>query len=832
MLNKISFIILIFLISIKAYAQGDTIFNPEIKYNYPKKYKIENIEVLGISNFDKNVILQISRLKTETTVEIPGKKISDAIKLLYKQGVFSDVKIKVDKIFEDKIYLIIELKELPRLSQINITGVKKNEKDKILKQLNIRKGMQASQHLVKEIDRIVKKFYTEKGFFLTKVIVVQKDDPVNKDQIILDINIRKNKKIKVNQIFISGNKNVKSKKVKKWMKKTNESTILNFFKNKKYLDEKFEEDKTRIIDKFNEIGYRDAVILSDSIEQVEDNRINVYIDLLEGNKYYFNNISWVGNTIYTSEILNRYLKLKKGDIYNKKSLDERLLGDDDAVWSLYLNNGYVFSQIDPNETVQGKDSINLEIRIFEGKQATINKIIIKGNDQTHEHVARRELYDHPGDLFSRLKLKRSVLELNNLGNFQQESIQPDIQPNIENNTVDIIYNLEERSNDQFEISGGYGGGSFVGKVGFRFSNFSIGNLFKMKAWSPLPVGDHQTFAINATSNGSYYNSISVSFHEPWLGGKKPNQFGVSFSATRATNISSAYTVTTNTDPNRDQKLNMIEFSVYYGKRLKWPDNYFRLVNSINISRYRLNNWYGLFGITDGTSNIFSFSSTFSRQSIDNPIYTRHGSIFSLKLELTPPYSTFEDIDYNTASDEEIFKFTEFHKWDFNASIYKPIDLNNKLVFHAKVNYGFLGYYDKNKRSPYKGYRVGGDGLSTGQSSIGTQFIGLRGYENNSVTPSQNVANLYSKMTMEIRYPISLNPSSTIYVLGFVEAGNSWYDFKDFEPFNLKRSAGIGFRIFLPIFGLLGLDWGYGFDSIPGKPNSSGSKIHFRFGLDF
>ncbi len=563
--------------------------------------------------------------------------------------------------------------------------------------------------------------------------------------------------------------------------------------------------------------------------------ININVD--EGNRYYFNNVLWVGNTVYPSAFLSNVLKIQKGDVYNKKMLDERLTTDEQAVSNLYYDNGYLFSRLMPKEIIRGKDSIDLEVSVIEGKQARINKVTISGNDRTHEQVLRRELYVYPGDLFSKTKIIRSIRGLANLGLVNPEKLQPDVQPNPENGTADIAFPVEEKPSDQIEVSGGVGGGNVIASVGLKFSNFSIRNIFNKEAWHPLPTGDGQELSLRIQSNGKYYSQYSFSFREPWFGGKKPNSFSVSGYMSNQTRLSSYYSVS-DVNPGEDQRFRVWGASIGLGRRLKWPDNYFVLSNTINFQRYELDNWGGFYQFTNGSSNLLSFSTNLTRSSIDNPLYTRTGSTFSLGLQFTPPYSKFNDTDYGALKedDPDKFRWVEFHKWTFKGKVYTPLSQNRKFVLYAGTEYGFLGYYDKNKRSPFEGYSVGGDGMS-GYTTFGTDMIKLRGYENNSLTPlgddgRRTTGNLYGKMTMELRYPLSLEQSATIYVLGFAEAGNCWYNFEDFEPFNMYRSAGVGVRIFLPMFGLLGIDWGYGFDEVPNQPSASGAQFHFILGQEF
>ncbi len=838
MIKRIIFILSL-LISFSAIAQKqtDTIYNPTISYSLPKTYEVAGISVTGIKHLDRDVLIQLSGLRVGSQIEIPGERITKAITKLYRQGLFSDIAITATKLIDKQIYLNIHLKERARLSKVNYNGVTKSEMNKLEEKLNLQRGVQVTDYMISNIQTVVSKYFKEKGFYNVDVNVIQKADPTEENSMILDINMDRNHKIKISNIFIEGNEDFSDKKVKKALKSSKEKRLKNLLKSSKYIEKKWEEDKQALITKFNEKGYRDAILISDSIEQISEDRVNLHLKLYEGNQYFINQVSWVGNTVYTSYDLNRLLKIKKGDVYNQSYLQERLTDDEDAVANLYLDNGYLFFNVNPVERVVGLDSINIEMRIIEGKQARIDRVNIVGNTKTHEHVARRELYTYPGELFSKTDIIRSVRELAQLGHFEPEEILPDIKPRPENSTVDITYNLKERSNDNVELSGGWGAGMIIGTVGLRFSNFSIRNIFNKEAWSPLPTGDGQTLSIRAQTNGSYYSSYSLSFTEPWLGGKKPTSLSTSIYYSKQSGFSqSAYgNYYGFSDSDTDQSQKIFGASVGLARRLKWPDDYFSLYNEISYQNYKLKNW-AYYLISDGTSNNFSFSTSLSRSSIDNPLYTRRGSSFSLSLKFTPPYSLFEDLDYSRASDDEKYKWIEYHKWVFKGKMYNGLlPRNDKLVLYTGAEFGYLGYYNKDKRSPFEGFEVGGDGMS-GYSMYGSDNIGLRGYENGSLTPIDGNGrrlggNVYSKLTAEIRYPLSLNQSATIYALAFAEAGNAWYDFKEFQAFNLKRSAGVGLRIFLPMFGLLGIDWGYGFDEAK-QIGQNGSQFHFVIGQQF
>lgn len=846
MIKKASLVLSIILLSIiQAYSQ-DTIVSPDIYYSSPQKYTIGKIKVDGVKYLDEDVLLQLSGLQVGESITIPSDDITKAVKKLYAEGLFSDVKIMVDKIVDGKAFLRIFLQERPRLSKITYKGAKKSEEKKIKERLKLQAGVQVTDNLIMNTKYVIEKYYKEKGFYNIGVEIVQKDDAEKDNNIILEINIKRKNKIKISNVFINGNNGVSDITLKSSMKKTKEKSLINFFKSAKFIRENYEEDKLLLLEKYNEKGYRDALILSDSVVTVSDKRVNIYINVEEGNKYFFNNINWIGNTVYTSYQLDNVLKLQKGDVYNRLLLNKRLKEDENSVHNQYLDNGYLFCDISPVETVVGKDSIDVELRVMERQQANIDRVEIKGNITTHEHVARRELFTYPGDLFSKSMIIRSVRELAQLGHFNPEAIVPDVRPNIENGTVDIVYSVEEKANDQIELSGGWGAGMIIGSIGLKLSNFSMRNALNPKAWRPIPRGDGQTLSLKAQTNGKYYTSFSTSFVEPWLGGKKRNSLSTTLYYTHQTGYASGsgyspyslYGGYGQVAKDDSKLMDVFGASIGLGRRVKWPDNWFTIYNDISYQHYVLKNW-DYYIIRNGDVNNLSFSTTISRNNTDNPLYTRSGSDFSLKISLTPPYSLFDKKDYSdkNMSDNERYKWIEYHKWVFKGKVYTPLTKNNRtLVLYTGLEYGFLGYYNKNRKSPFEGYEVGGDGMS-GYSVYGREYIKLRGYANGALSAyneeGNKEANLYSKFTMELRYPLSLAQQATIYMLGFVEAGNSWSSMKEFQPFDLHRSAGVGVRIFLPMFGLLGIDWGYGFDkTISGDDKDYKGQFSFVLGKEF
>ena len=855
MLQRFSTLFVLFLSSLLTYGQTSP---AEISYSgTPRRYLITNIEVTGDLNNDPKILANLSGLRVGQEITVPGDDITKAIKKYWDYGLFSDVKILAKRMEGREIDLEIQLQERPRLSEMNYFGLKKSEIDAVNEKVAMMRGSQVTPYLVTRAERFIKNHFVEKGFYNTEVTIVQRDDTARVNHVMLDVHVDKKEKVKISYLGFEGNTEFSDNKVNRIMKKTNQRRLLrNFFRTKKFVEDDYRADLDKLIEKYNEKGYRDAYITYDSIARNDDNTVDIRIGIEEGNRYFFGDISWVGNSIYPGEYLGQMLRIQKGDVFNQTLLDERLFMDDDAVHNLYMNNGYLFSRIIPVDVAIYNDTVDLEMRIYEGDQASIERVIIRGNTKTHEHVIRRELRTKPGELFNKAALIRTVRELAQLGHFDPEKINPVPLPDPDKGTVDLEYNLEEKANDQVELSGGWGVGMFVGSLGLRFNNFSVRNFFNKEAWRPLPTGDGQTLALRAQTNGKYYQSYSLSFTEPWLGGKKPNSLSFSLYRTIQTGVSSRYMPNNYygyssygygyNDPysmRGDDSRHMKVFgaSLGLGRRLTWPDDFFTLYSELSYTHYDLLDWYFL--MQTGQSNNLRLKFVLSRRSIDNPLYTRSGSDFSLGLELTPPYSAFSDKDYSKVTDDqELYRMIEYHKWTFKGGMFKTLDRADKLVLMTRVEGGFLGYYNKYLRSPFEKFTLGGDGMS-GYSYYGSETIALRGYENNSLTATSLVTsaegtgarqngNMYTKMTMELRYPLTLQPSATVYGLVFMEAGNSWSEFKDYNPFNLHRSAGVGVRIFLPMFGLMGIDWGYGFDEVPGYSGAAGSNFHFVMGQNF
>jgi outer membrane protein insertion porin family len=836
MSKKKQLIFLIGLISVQ-FLYGQT--EPAVMdYTKPQDYTIDAITVTGVNYLDPNVVIGLSGLAVGDKITVPGDAITQAIKKFWSQGLFSEVKIFASKIEGDKISLQIKLEERPRLAKVSFVGLKKSEIDDLNDKLKLRAGIQVTDEVLKKITIEIKKHFLEKGFYNLQTRIQQTPDTVQGNRVNLRILVEKNQKVRITDVIFTGNKEFPEKRLRRTFKKTRKIS-LNFFKNHKFILANYKDDKKLLIDFYNDNGFRDAKIVSDSVVMVGMNRVIVNIKMYEGERYYYRNISWVGNTKYTGAQLNQSLGIKKGDIYNQKLLKKRLESDEDAVNSLYLDYGYLFFTLIPAEVSIQNDSIDFEMRMYEGKQATINNVIIKGNTKTNEHVVRREIRTLPGELFSKDKIIRTVRELATLGHFDPEKISPEPHPNIGDGTVDIEYGLEEKANDQLEVSGGWGAGMLIGTLGIRFSNFSARHIFEPKEWRPVPSGDGQTLSLRAQSNGSYYRSYNISFMEPWLGGTKPNSMTITAYNSKITDVS--YNPLTQTYQNVSdggwQVINGV--SVGLGRRLSWPDDYFQLYNEISYQQYNMHNFNRYYVVmNNGVSNNFNFTTTLSRNSISQPIYPRNGSNFSLSLNLTPPYSYIftPGKNYTDLSMQQKYRWIEYFKWTFKSENY--LNLVDKLVMFTRAQYGLKGFYNKTiGQSPFEGYYVGGDGM-VGYNYYGYEIIPLRGYSNTGIgnaigalTPASG-ANLYAKYTLEFRYPVSLNPTATIYGLAFLEGGNAWTALYQFNPFQVRRSAGVGVRAFLPMFGMLGVDWGYGFDDIPGNPGQNHSQFAFTLGQQF
>ena len=868
-INKVLMLLALSGVSLTMSAQ-QKIVNPDIVYSgTPKTYKLAGLTVTGIEGYEDYVLTGISGLNVGQELEVPGTAITDAVKRYWKHGLFSDVSISADSIVGDNIYLKIHLAPRPRISTINYNGLKKSEREDMEKKLGLLKGGQITPNMIDRAKILAKKYFEDKGYKNAEVFVRQRDDVAAKNQVILDIDVDKKEKLKVRSIIIDGDNQLGEKKIKGTLfskgafAKTHEAGKLsNLLKSKKFTPERWAEDKKNLITKYNEYGYRDAIILKDSVWNVDPKHVDIYVKVDEGKKYYIRNIKWVGNTVYSTDYLSRLLDMKKGDVYNQTYLNKRLSQDEDAVGNAYWNNGYLFYNLQPTEVNIVGDSIDLEMRIVEGQQAHINRVKINGNDRLYENVVRRELRTKPGDLFSKEALQRSARELASMGHFDPEAINPVPEPNYEDGTVDINYNLKQKSNDQVELSLGWGQTGVIGRVGLKLNNFSMANLFRRNREHRgiMPIGDGETLSLGAQTNGTYYQSYNAQYSTNWLGGKRPIQFSVGMSYSKQTDVSSNYynsgylnnynnyrygygnynynSYENYYDPDKYVKL----FSIYagWGKRLSWPDDYFTLSLQLQYQRYMLRNWR-YFIMSNGSANNLNLNIALNRTSTDNQLFPRRGSDFSVSLTITPPWSKWDHKDYaHLATDrnsptysqeqQEKYRWVEYHKWKFKARTFTALTSGQKcFVLMTRVEFGLLGSYNKNKKSPFETYYMGGDGMSGYSTGYAEETIGLRGYENGSLTPYGAEGYAYSRMSLELRYPFLLG-NTTIYGLGFVEAGNAWTETSKFNPFDMKRSAGLGVRIFLPMVGMMGIDWAYGFDKVFGT--KGGSQFHFILGQEF
>lgn len=807
----------------------------KINLDVVQSYQIEGITVTGSKEFDPEAIILFSGLSVGDEIKIPGEVLSKAIKNLWDQDLFSNVQIRLGEFRPpNRIFLNIHLGERPRLLKYKFTGVKKTEADNLRDgKINLRLGTIVNENVIQNTKNAIEKYYINKGYLQVKVDIDEEISDKVDNSLVLNIKVDKGSKVKIGSVSFEGNTELSEKKLKKAMKDTKEKAFWRIFSRSKFIEAEYRADKLKVIEKYNAKGYRNAKIISDSVYYVaSENLVHVRVKIKEGNKFYFRNIRWVGNTKYKSDYLSKILGIKKGDIYNQEVLTQRLFGTGQGndVSSIYLDDGYLSFNAQPVEVLVANDSIDFEIRVYEGKQYNINRIILKGNDKTNDRVVRREIKTRPGDLFSRSEIVRTQRDLAALQYFNPETMGINPIQNPQEGTVDIEYTVEEKPSDQIELSGGWGAGRVVGTLGLSLTNFSVQNMFKKGGWDPIPSGDGQRLSIRAQSNGIFYQGYNFSFTEPWLGGKKPNSFSVSLSHSVQSNGQPKFL---NSDegkflnPSR-QSLKISGISLGLGKPLIWPDNNFYFYQSASYQYYDLNNFGSIFTFDDGYSNNISYNAIFSRSSVNQPIYPRSGSSVTFTLKATPPYSLVNGKDYTSISDQERFRFVEYHKWKFTSTWYTELAKN--LVLNTKVGFGFLGQYNKDVGpSPFERFYLGGSAL-TGFSLDGREIIGLRGYDDLSLSPNSGALYI-SKFTMELRYPLSLNPSATIFPLVFLEAGNTWSDFKNYDPFNAFRSGGIGLRIFLPMFGLLGLDYGWRFDEVPGASTMPKGQIHFTIGAN-
>lgn len=868
-IKKVLIIALVLGSSIMSQAQ-DKIVHPDINYaGTPRTLVIGGINVSGVEGYEDYMLSGISGLTVGQTITVPGNEVTNAVKRYWKHGLFSDVSIGADSIVGNKIYLNIYLQTLPRVSEINYIGLKKSEREDMEAKLGLLKGGQVTPNILSRAKFLAKKYFDDKGFNNADISIMQRDDVTNKNSVILDVVVDKKQKMRVRDIIIDNNRALTNSKIKGGLfkkgafKKIHEAGKLgSLFKSKKFTPERWKEDKRNLIKKYNELGYRDAVIVEDSVWTVDDKHVSVYVKVDEGTKYYIRNITWVGNTVYPTDYLSALLGMKKGDVYNQTLMNKRLTEDEDAVGNQYWNNGYLFYNLQPTEMNVVGDSIDLEMRITENQQARLNHVRINGNDRLYENVVRRELKTKPGDLFSKEALMRSARELASMGHFDPEKVNPDWKPDPENGTVDINWNLQQKSNDQVEFSLGWGQNGLIGRVGLKLNNFSIRNLFNKNSERRgiLPIGDGEVLSVGVQTNGRYYQSYNMNYSTNWFGGKRPTQFSIGAYYSKSTDVSSNYYNSgymTNYynymygygnyaynnyenyyDP--DTYIKLIGASLGWGKRLRWPDDYFTLSVQLAYTRYMLKNWR-YFLLSTGNANNLNLNFSINRTSTDNQLYPRKGSEFTASVSLTPPWSKWDKKDYQNlaldpqsstylAEQQEKYKWVEYHKWKFKAKTYTALSGGQKcFVLMTRVEFGLLGSYNRYKKSPFETYYVGGDGMSGYTTGYAEETIGLRGYENGQLTPRGYEGYAYDRMSLELRYPFLLG-NTTIYGLGFVEAGNAWDETKKFNPFDMKRSAGVGVRIFLPMVGLMGIDWAYGFDTVFGK--KGGSQFHFILGQEF
>lgn len=799
-----------------------------VNYLEPKEYIIGGTTVKGAQYLDAGVLVTISKLTVGEKILVPGDATANAVKNLWEQGLLDDVKLNVTAIKGDSIFFELEIVERPRVGRFTFTGLKKGEIDDMQEKVKEKNGKIVNDNLFNSLTALIKKQFNEKGYLYTEVAFKQLKDTSEANSVVVQVQVKKHNKVKVHRISIEGNTVFTDYQIRKMLKKTRQQAFYKLLGTGKFTTEKFTTDKEKLISKLQERGYRDVVLVKDSIAKHDDNSINIFLKLVEGPKYYFGNLSWSGNAKYNADVLEKVLSIKKGEVFSEEKLNKKLSGsaNGDDVSSLYLNDGYLTFNVDPVQTKVHQDTIDIEFRVYEGPQYTISKVSLKGNDITNDRVVLREIRTKPGQKFSKEAVIRTTREIAQLGNFDEQKTDVKPIPNPADGTVDIEYTVAEKPSDQIELSGGFGGGRIIGTLGLTFNNFSARNIFNGKAWKPLPKGDGQKLSIRGQTNGKFYQSYSFSFSEPWLGGKKPINFGISaFTSLQSNGLKSA-------DPNL-QKIRMNGISVSLGRRLKWPDDYFQLVHSVNLQQYILRNYADRFIFSNGTSYNFNLTQELSRNSVDAPIYPTSGSHLRFTLQLTPPYSLFNKTNYLTATDAERYRYTEYHKWKFDAQWYQRI--YGKLILKAQAQFGFLGSYNSTVgQSPFERFKLGGDGMQGFDFLQGSEIIGMRGYQNNSVIPvgsNPQIAQgsgspIYNKYVLELRHPITLSQQATVFVLAFAEGGNTWNKFKEFSPFNVRRSAGFGARIFLPIFGMLGLDYGYGFDSIPGISEANKGQFHF------
>ena len=814
----------------------------QISYLSPKDYIIGGVTVSGTQHLDNNVLITISKLVVGQYIEVPSEATSNVVKVMMAQGLFDDVQLWSEKIEGETIFLNIRVVERPRLTRIDIKGLSKSQTEEVRKRLNDNAGKVVNENLINTTRNTIQRFLREKAYLYPEIKISTEKDSAQANNEILIADVDRKNKVRVKKITFTGNKEFTQKQLRKNLKGVKQKAWFRIFGPGKFKEEKYKEAKETLVSKMQNKGFRDAEIIQDSVIKVDDKNVLVNIDVYEGPKYYVGNIKWSGNAKYTDTVLNRILGIRKGDIFSEEKLNTKLLGggrNSDDISSLYMNDGYLTFSIDPEQTRIYNDTIDLNLRVYEGAQYTINNVLIKGNDVTNDRVVLRSIRTKPGQKFSKEAIMTSVREIAQLGNFDEQKTNP-VPTNLNHaeGTVDILYNVAEKPSDQVELSGGYGAGQIIGTLGLTFNNFSTSNLFNKSSWKPLPRGDGQKLSIRGQTSGKRYQSYSFSFTEPWLGGKKPIYFGLS--AYTSSSSYGGFNYYTGEQTVKDSELNriwMTGVTATLGKRLQWPDNWFQANTSLSFQRYKLQNYANYFLFDNGTAYNINLTQEFSRNTIDAPIYPTSGSNLKFSVQVTPPYSLFNNINYETAENNVKYKWTEYHKWKFDSQWYAKIA--GKLVFKAQAQFGFLGSYsNKTGISTFERFKVGGDGMQGFDFLQGSEIIAMRGYANGVIIPegTQNVniarnsgSPIYTKYQMELRHPVMLNEQATVFVLAFAEAGNTWNKFSEYNPFKVRRSAGVGARIFLPIFGMLGIDYGHAFDPIPGLPSSTW-KQNFTFSI--
>lgn len=818
----------------------------EINYLQPKDYVIGGVTMTGAQYLDTDVLLRIAKLNVGDYIEVPGEATANVIKDLMKENLFEDVQLWASRIEGETIFLEIKVVERPRLTRIDIHGLSKSQTEEIKKRLNERAGRIVNDNLMQSTRNVIERFLREKSHLYPDIKITTAKDTTQPNNEIVHVHVDKNKKIRVREVTFDGNEVFSDRQLTKSLKGIKPRRWFRIFGPGKFKDDKYKEAKETMVAKLQDKGYRDAQILSDSIYRYDENEIGIHFDIYEGPRYYVGNIDWLGNTRYRDSILNIILGIEKGDIYSEEKLHTKLMGptrNSDDIASLYQNDGYLTFNINPVIKRIYNDTVDLEIQVSEGKQYTINNVIVRGNDVTNDRVVLRSIYVKPGQKYSREAIMRSIREISQLGMFDEQQITPDIPSSTmdhEEGMTDVVFNVVEKPSDQVELSGGYGAGQIIGTLGLSFNNFSTSNLFNKEAWKPLPRGDGQKLSIRGQTSGKRYQSYSFSFSEPWLGGKKPIYFGLN--AYTSNSSYGGFNYYTGEQMVADSELNriwMTGVTASLGKRLRWPDNYFQISSSLSFQRYKLQNYGNYFLFSDGTAYNINFTQEISRNSVDAPIYPTSGSHIRLSVQLTPPYSSWNDINYQTADDNVRYKWTEYHKWKFDSQWYTKIV--GKLVLKTQAQFGYLGNYtDRTPTSTFERFKLGGDGMQGFDFLQGSEIIAMRGYANGTVIPAstgngyQQIAinsgsPIYSKYQIELRHPVMLNEQATVFVLAFAEAGNTWNKFSEVNPFKVRRSAGVGARIFLPIFGMLGIDYGHPFDPIPGM-SSSNWKQSFTFSI--